>query len=140
MFLRIKKKILSSSCFDNAGTQYSFVLVENHRESGKVKQKIVKYLASWWTGYIHEYVPNESFPKNEEVIREDREWDEKVKAQRRLRTWQNIYRKLKELTLDEQKQIEIIEKINAVVSYPATGDLQTWIKNLKNVVPINWSN
>ena len=95
---------------------YSFMLVENHRENGKVKQKVVKYLSS----FVDEY----SYPWITEQSRKDGH-----KAIQRLFTWLNIYCDLEDVEISNEKLKGVINKINTFIPLPTENDLQTWIKN-----------
>ena len=108
MFLRIKKQKQSHD-----RTKYSFILVENHREDGKVKQKVVKYLTSWVNEYVC-HTANKVEEKRDAAIS-------------RLSMWLNIYHDLEEVILDADKKIEILEKIANIVSFPTESDLHAWI-------------
>ncbi len=112
MYLRVKKKKQSDDRMS-----YAFSIVESHRENGKVKQKIVKYLSSFVDDYQYKYrwITDQSVKDGH-------------KAQQRLFFWLDIHNDLNDIDIDSEKLKDIVNKIKALISFPTENDLKIWIQ------------
>ena len=121
MFLRIKKSKLSGD-----RTKYAFMICENHREDGKVKQKVIKYLSS----HTDEYADDSLWQSSTESVREEhkarkRMWNDWG----RIFFWLDIRHDLQDVDgLDPEKIPEMVERIDKVVQFPTEAVLQSWIQ------------
>jgi hypothetical protein len=110
MFLRIKKTAISKYAGHDR-VKYSLSLVENKRENGKVKQNTVKYLTSFVSEYYYFYYRETNY-------------QERDKAENRVYKWLNIYMDLKKIVIEAQDRKDILNKINSVLPFPDTSDLE----------------
>ncbi len=116
MFLRIKKK-------KNSGRDsYSFMLVENNRINGKVKQKVVKYLTSYTELQIYKEKCGITAPSISWI-------DQLHIAKLRIYFWTAIYVNLKDFNLGNKKK-EIINKIREYIPIPIQEDFEVYVKQL----------
>ncbi len=114
MFLRIKKK-------KNSGKDsYSFMLVENNRINGKVKQKVVKYLTSYTEMQKASSILVSAIPDINEFNN----------AKLRIYFWVAIAINLKGIDLDGKKE-EIIDKISKHVPVPIQEDFEIYAKKMR---------